>query len=39
MRDVMAFADGKRNIFEIALKIDKSLSEVIDACRLLKEKN
>ena len=33
----MAFADGKK-YFEIALKIDKSLSEVIDACRLLKEK-
>mgnify|MGYP001267847081 FL=1 len=34
----MAFSDGKKNIFEIALKVNKSLSQVIDACKLLKEK-
>ena len=38
MRDVMAFSDGKKNIFEIAIRIDKSLSDVIDSLKLLKEK-
>ncbi len=38
LRDVMAFSDGKNNIFEIALRINKSLSEVITSLKLLKEK-
>ena len=38
IRDLIAFSDGKKNIFEIALRIDKSLFEVIKSLKLLKEK-
>ena len=38
IRDLIAFSDGKKNIFEIALRIDRSLFEVIKSLKLLKEK-
>ena len=34
----MAYSDGKNNIFEIALKINKSLAEVLEAYKILKQK-
>ena len=38
LRDLMAYSDGKNNIFEIALKINKSLAEVLEAYKILKQK-
>lgn len=38
LRDIMAFSNEKKNIFEIAVKINKTLLEVIRSYKLLIEK-
>ena len=36
--DLIAYSDGKNNLFEIAIKIDKSLPEVIESYKILKQR-
>tara|TARA_B100000035_G_C21013580_1_gene560766 strand:+ start:633 stop:1919 length:1287 start_codon:yes stop_codon:yes gene_type:complete len=35
LRDILAFADGKKNIFEISLRINKPLHEVLECYEIL----